>query len=117
MPKSIAVFGVGPGLGQAVAHRYAREGYDIVLVARRQESLDKLANELASAGATAHVITADLSHTEATPQLAEQIRGKVGELGSATTCSPCMPKSPTTASTSACSTSAPRSRTPRSTPG
>lgn len=80
MPKSIAVFGVGPGLGQAVAHRYARDGYDIVLVARRQERLDKLANELASAGATAHVITADLSHTDATPALAEQIRSKVGEL-------------------------------------
>lgn len=34
MSRSIAVFGAGPGLGQAVAHRYAREGYDIVLVGR-----------------------------------------------------------------------------------
>jgi short-subunit dehydrogenase len=76
----MAVFGVGPGLGQAVAHRYAREGYDIVLVARRQEPLDKLAGELAGAGTTAHVIAADLSHTDAAPRLAEEIRGKVGEL-------------------------------------
>ncbi len=36
MSKSIAVFGAG--LGQAVAHRYAREGYAVVLVARRRES-------------------------------------------------------------------------------
>lgn len=80
MSKSIAVFGVGPGLGQAVAHRYAREGYAVVLVARRQEPLDLLAQDLTSAGATAHVITADLSNTGATPRLAAQIRAKAGHL-------------------------------------
>jgi hypothetical protein len=46
MPKSIAVFGAGPGLGQAVARRYAREGYEVTLVARRQEPIDRLAKEL-----------------------------------------------------------------------
>ena len=50
------------------------------LVGRRQEPLDLLAKELTSAGATAHVITADLSHTGATPRLAEQIRAKAGNL-------------------------------------
>ena len=80
MSTSIAVFGAGPGLGQAVARRYAREGYAVILVGRRQEPLDSLANELTSAGATAHVITADLSRTEGTSQLAEQIRARVGNL-------------------------------------
>jgi short-subunit dehydrogenase len=77
MAKSIAVF--GPGLGHAVARRYAREGYTVTLVARRAEPLDRLAQELTSAGATAHVITADLSDTGATPP-------------SATTCKPCTPR-------------------------
>jgi len=80
LSKSIAVFGAGPGLGQAVAHRYARAGYAVVLVARRREPLDLLASDLTSAGAIAHVITADLSHTAAIPALAEQIRAKVGHL-------------------------------------
>jgi len=80
MSKSIAVFGAGPGLGQAVVHRYAREGYEVVLVARRQKPLDLLATDLASAGATAHVITADLADTAAVPALAAQIRAKVGTL-------------------------------------
>ena len=80
MSKSIAVFGAGPGLGQAVAHRYAREGYAVVLVARRREPLDLLAKDLSSAGATAHAITADLADTDAVPGLAERIRAKVGNL-------------------------------------
>jgi short-subunit dehydrogenase len=80
MPKSIAVFGAGPGLGQAVAHRYAQDGYEIVLVARRRQPLEVVAQELTGAGATAHVITADLADTDAVPALAERIRATVGEL-------------------------------------
>jgi short-subunit dehydrogenase len=80
MAKSIAVFGAGPGLGQAVARRYAREGYAVVLVGRRPEPLGRLAEDLTSAGTTAHVITADLSDTGATPRLAEQIRATAGDL-------------------------------------
>ncbi len=80
MSRSIAVFGAGPGLGHAVARRYAREGYAVTLVARRSEPLDLLAQDLTSAGATAHVITADLSDTAATPRLAEQIRATAGDL-------------------------------------
>ncbi len=80
MSKSIAVFGAGPGLGQAVARRYAREGYAVTLVARRSEPLDRLAKDLSSAGATAHVITADLADTGGIPRLAGQIRAKAGHL-------------------------------------
>jgi short-subunit dehydrogenase len=80
MAKSIAVFGVGPGLGQAVARRYAKEGYDVVLVARRRQPLDLFAQDLADAGASAHVITADLADTDAVPALAERVRAAAGEL-------------------------------------
>jgi short-subunit dehydrogenase len=76
MSKSIAVFGAGPGLGQAVARRYAGEGYDIVLVARRRQPLESLARDLNGA----HVITADLADTAGVPGLAARIRAAVGEL-------------------------------------
>jgi short-subunit dehydrogenase len=79
MPPSIVVFGAGPGLGRSVARRYARSGYTVVLVARRQAQLKDLAADLAGIGATAHVFTADLSDTDAVPQLAGQIRDAVGE--------------------------------------
>ncbi len=80
MSKSIAVFGAGPGLGQAVARRYAQDGYEIVLVARRREPLESFAREMTGAGARAHVITADLADTDAVPAVARQIRATVGGL-------------------------------------
>ncbi|HEY2258267.1 MAG TPA: SDR family NAD(P)-dependent oxidoreductase [Solirubrobacteraceae bacterium] len=80
MPKSIAVFGAGPGLGHAVARRYAQQGYDVVLVARRWSPLELFAQDLLDAGASAHALTADLSDTDAVPALAEQIRATVGDL-------------------------------------
>jgi short-subunit dehydrogenase len=79
MPKTIAVLGVGPGLGQAVAHRYAQGGYEVVLVARRREPIESLAEDLTCAGASAHAITADLSDVDAVPALASQIRARVGD--------------------------------------
>jgi short-subunit dehydrogenase len=77
-PKSIAVFGAGPGVGRAVARRYGQAGYDVVLVARRQASLDQFAGELAAHGVTAHVVVADLSETDLVPAVAERIRARVG---------------------------------------
>lgn len=47
--KTIAIFGAGPALGLSVARRFAREGYRVALVARRQESLDALAAALPNA--------------------------------------------------------------------
>jgi short-subunit dehydrogenase len=79
MPESIVVFGAGPGLGQAVARRYSRAGYPVVLVARRQEPLDQFAEELASDGARVHAIAADLADTDAIPALAGRIRAAAGD--------------------------------------
>ena len=45
MPRSIGVFGAGPGLGQAVARRYAQGGYEVALVARDRSPLDAFAED------------------------------------------------------------------------
>jgi len=82
MRKSIAVFGAGPGLGQAVAHRYAQQGYDVVLVARRRQSLGEIAQDLADTGVNVHILIADLSDPNGVPALAEQVRSVTGELDS-----------------------------------
>jgi NAD(P)-dependent dehydrogenase (short-subunit alcohol dehydrogenase family) len=79
MPKSIVVLGAGPGLGQAVARRYGPEGHTVVLVGRRTEKLQQLAEHLAAAGVRAHAVTADLSATASVPHLADQVRALVGD--------------------------------------
>jgi 3-oxoacyl-[acyl-carrier protein] reductase len=42
----VLITGASAGIGKAVAHRFAQEGYRILAVARRQEPLERLAREL-----------------------------------------------------------------------
>ena len=74
MSKSIAVFGAGPGLGRAIAHRYAREGYAVALVARRPELIDQVAKDVSG-----HAFAADLADIAALPELAARVRAAVGD--------------------------------------
>ena len=45
--KVAAVVGVGPGLGRALAVRFARGGFAVALVARQEPSLERLPPSLA----------------------------------------------------------------------
>ncbi len=44
--KTLAIVGAGPGLGAALARRFAREGWSIALVALKQEVIDACLAEL-----------------------------------------------------------------------
>jgi len=57
---TIAIIGAGPGLGAAVARRFAAGGFSIALVSRDQAKLDALAVELHAGGATARGYAADV---------------------------------------------------------
>jgi len=54
------ITGASSGIGEAFARRLARDGYGLILVARRREQLEKLARELGNA----EVIVADLTVPE-----------------------------------------------------
>jgi short-subunit dehydrogenase len=54
------VTGASSGIGATFARRLARDGYELILVARRQELLEQLARELGGA----EILTADLTAEE-----------------------------------------------------
>jgi short-subunit dehydrogenase len=60
--KRILVTGASSGIGWSLAKAYAREGGDLVLLARRRERLDRLAGDIEAAGGRSPTtIVADLS--------------------------------------------------------
>lgn len=71
--KRALVTGASSGIGEEFARQLAKNGYDVVIVARRQDRLDKIASELKEGGAEAEVITADLSRPEGVAAVAERL--------------------------------------------
>lgn len=70
------ITGASSGLGAVFARRLAREGYDLVLVARRKERLESLAGELRqSTGIFVETLPADLSQDDALRLVEERIAG------------------------------------------
>jgi short-subunit dehydrogenase len=79
MPRPVALI-TGPtsGLGAGFAHRYATDGYDLVLVARDAERLRRLADELHDeAGANVEVLAADLAVAADREKVAARLRDGV----------------------------------------
>lgn len=69
----ILITGASAGIGAALARVYAAHGWDLVLTARREAALQALAVELASMGATATVIAADLADPGAPQRLTTEL--------------------------------------------
>jgi short-subunit dehydrogenase len=62
--RHLLLVGAGPGLGEALARRFAQGGYRLTLVARSSDALAKLAADLADTGVRIDTISADASDPE-----------------------------------------------------
>ncbi|CAF1101208.1 unnamed protein product [Rotaria sordida] len=77
--KPIAVvIGVGPGLGAALAKRFAVGGYSVGLIARKESSLQPVQKELEQLGHTALSVTADAGNVSSLQNAFNTIRTKLG---------------------------------------
>ncbi len=76
--KRILLTGASSGIGEAAAEQFAREGATVVVVARRQELLDALAERITTAGGNATAITCDVSDMDAVDALVADVEKRFG---------------------------------------
>src|SRR5215213_6419 len=74
-----AVLGVGPGLGAAVARRFAGEGFAVAMIARRKESLAEIRQDIEDDGGTALPVSADATDAGSVAAAFELIRSNLGD--------------------------------------
>ena len=73
--KRAVITGASSGIGKAFAERLARDGYDVVLVARRRERLESLATVLSDTwGVLVDVLPADLTNPSDLKLVEQKVR-------------------------------------------
>jgi NADP-dependent 3-hydroxy acid dehydrogenase YdfG len=80
MSKTIAVFGVGPGMGRSIARRFGQEGFQVGLVARNPTRLDTFIGELAAEGIEAARFASDLADRDALPRIIDAMTARLGPI-------------------------------------
>jgi short-subunit dehydrogenase len=75
--RTALITGASSGIGEAFADVFAAEGFDLVLTARREDRLSRVAERLrARYGSTVDVIVADLSQQAGPSRICAEIAGR-----------------------------------------
>ncbi|MEM7018684.1 MAG: SDR family NAD(P)-dependent oxidoreductase [Pseudomonadota bacterium] len=75
------VVGVGPGLGAAVARRFAKAGHPVALAARNADKLSDFVSEIEAAGGRAKGYACDATSEDDVTALFEQAEADLGPTG------------------------------------
>jgi short-subunit dehydrogenase len=79
--RHLLLIGAGPGLGMAVARRFAEGGYRVTLVARSTDGLGDLARGLADTNVRIDTVAADASDSETLRARMTELYGELGAPG------------------------------------
>ncbi len=77
--KIAAVLGVGPGLGAAIARRFARGGYAVALMARNEAGLSELREEIEAGGGRSLTVAADATDPASVEAAFGRVREELGD--------------------------------------
>ncbi|MEE2733231.1 MAG: SDR family NAD(P)-dependent oxidoreductase [Pseudomonadota bacterium] len=82
MIKSVAITGASSGIGKAIAYEFARRGASLVLLARRLELLQALADDIRAQypALQVHCLALDVAQTETLYPTLEQAQSLLGQL-------------------------------------
>ena len=76
--KLALVTGASSGMGSEIAKALAKAGAKVILLARNQEALDKVAKEITTAGGSASAYSVDLSNPAVVESTAARIKSEQG---------------------------------------
>src|SRR4051812_8597490 len=77
--KIAAVVGIGPGLGSAIARRFAREGFAVALMARQAASCEAVLQQITTAGGEAHAFAVDTTDPSSVAAGFDAVRASMGD--------------------------------------
>jgi len=80
MSKTALVTGASAGLGAELASLFAKDGHDVVLVARRRDKLEEIAQSLAQHGIKTHVLAEDLADEGAPKRIFDELASRRVEI-------------------------------------
>jgi NADP-dependent 3-hydroxy acid dehydrogenase YdfG len=80
MARTIVVCGHGPGISDAVARRFGREGFFVALVARSAERLASAAASLEGERIRAAAFPCDVGQPEQVASMIDKVRASLGDL-------------------------------------
>ncbi|MBV8612619.1 MAG: SDR family oxidoreductase [Acetobacteraceae bacterium] len=81
MADVVVITGASSGIGRATAHRFARTGRPLALIARGAEALDATRREIAALGIQALAFPLDMADDAAVEAAASRVEAELGPIG------------------------------------
>lgn len=78
--RTALVTGANRGIGLAIAKEFGKEGANVLLAGRNKAALDRVRDQIFSAGGTAEVFVVDLEKDESVRDLTRQLKSKFESL-------------------------------------